>query len=119
MSWEIFYADGTSISSENATPFSIEHREDVQVIIQESEGHPWRTLTGCDYYVWDDRGAGAKWWRVNDRSGLDWYFRQPGSKCVLYGTWIEKEDFGRIFEQAREKWGHKEAFASDERHPCD
>ena len=111
------YSDGKTISSQDATPFSITRREDVQVIIQPSDEHNWVTLTGTDYYVWDDRGKGAKWWGVNDRSGLDWYFRKPGYKCVLFGTWIETEDFRRIFNQARERWGNKEVFANDERKP--
>jgi hypothetical protein len=118
MSWEVFYSDNTSISSEDTTPFGIVRREDVQAIIQPSGEHNWRTLTGADYYVWDDRGKGAKWWKVNDRSGLDWYLRKPGFKCVLFGTWIETDDFRQIFNAAREKWGNKEAFASDERYPC-
>ena len=117
MSWEVFYSDGTTISSQDATPFSIFHREDVQVIIQPSDEHNWVTLTGTDYYVWDDRGKGAKWWGVNDRSGLDWYFRKPGYKCILFGSWIETEDFRHIFNQARESWGNKEVFANDERQP--
>jgi hypothetical protein len=114
--WKIFYTNGSSISSEDATPFSIEQRENVQVIIQRDEEHNWLTLSGYDFYLWDDRGKGAKWWKA-DRQGRDHYLRQPGSKCVLFGTWIETEDFRRIFNQARDEFGAKEIFDPDERRP--
>lgn len=114
--WEVYFSDGTFVSSKDATPFSIEHREDVQVIIQEEKEHVWRTLT-AEYYVWDDRGEGPKWWRVNDQFGLDWYFRKPGEKCVLFGTWIEKDDFRRIFNKARANFGEKSGFDADEQLP--
>lgn len=117
--WEVWYDDKTCISSEDATPFSIPKRKGVQVIVQQREGEPWRTLSGVDKYVWDDRGRGAKWWKVNDDSGLDMYLQEPGFKCVLYGTWIETEDFNDIFNHAREKFGEKHTFAPDERKPDD
>ena len=118
MNWKIYYSDGFTISSENATPFSIPsiYREGVQVIIQGDNEHKWLTLSGEDYYVWDDRGRGAKWWRCN-RQGLDHYLRQPGSKCVLFGTWIETEDYREVFNRARKEWGNKEIFSPEERRP--
>ena len=115
--WEIYYSDGTSISSENTTPSNIEHHEDVQVIIQKENEHKWVTLSGTDFYVWDDRGEGAKWWRVNDRFGVDYYLRKPGCKCVLFGTWIETKDFRKIFNKARKKLGDKHIFTPQERKP--
>lgn len=117
MSWEVFYSGGGSISSEDTTPFGIEHREDVQVIIQDDKDCKWKTLTGLDWYVWDDRGEGAKWWGCTNQYALDHYLRQPGYKCVLFGTWIEDRDFDRIFNAAREKWGEKQGYARQERKP--
>lgn len=115
--WEVFFSDGSSISSEDATPFSIEHREDVQVIIQPNNKHVWVTVSGADYYYWEDKGKGAKWWPCNDRSGLDHYLRRPGYKCVLFGSWIEPEDFTKVFELARSKFGEKPSFNNVERKP--
>lgn len=117
--WEIFYTDGTSISNEDMTPFAIPfpRREGVQVIIQEDDDRVWRTLSGTDYYYWDDKGRGAKWWPCNDRTGLDFYLRHAGSKCVLFGEWIEPIDFRLVFNKAREKWGERGSFASDEQKP--
>jgi hypothetical protein len=116
--WEIFYTN-YSIKSEDVPDITkLAHREDVQVIIQDGDnGANWETLSGTEYFYWDDKGSGYKWWRCNDLFGLYHYLRQPGEKCVLFGTWIEKKDFYRIFNEAREKWGDKGTFGSDERHP--
>jgi len=115
--WQVWYSDGKSISSENVTPFRIDRREDVQVIIQDDKDNKWRTLSGLDWYVWDNRGNGAKWWGCTNQYALDHYLRQPGYKCVLFGTWIETEDYDRIFNQARKEWGEKTGFARGERQP--
>lgn len=112
--WEVFYSNGTSISSEDTTPFHISHREDVQVIIQDDRDNRWKTIT-TDYFVWDDRGNGAKWWGCTDIHAVIHYLRQPGEKAVLFGTWIENEDYDRIFNEARKKWGEKSGFARGER----
>lgn len=114
--WAIYYSDGSSMGSNDATPFSIEHREDVQVIIQEDQEHKWISLSGSDFYYWDDKGYGPRWWRA-DRQGRDHYLRQPGSKCILFGTWIETVDFRKIFNQAREDFGNKEIFDPYEKKP--
>ena len=98
MNWKVYYSDGKTIGSDEAIPFSISepYREGVQVIIQDDNEHKWKALCGEDYYVWDDRGRGAKWWKCN-RQGLDHYLRQSGSKCVLFGTHIEKDVFSVVF----------------------
>ena len=116
MSWKVFYSDDTAISSLDATPFSIDRRAGVQVIIQDSADHSWVTNSGYDYYTWDTRGAETKWWGV-DIFGLHHYLLQPGSKCVLFGTMIDKKTFREIFDRARSEFGNKEVFATDERHP--
>jgi hypothetical protein len=112
--WEVFYSDGTSVSSEHTTPFGIIHREDVQVIIQDDKKNKWKTIT-TDYFVWDDRGEGAKWWGCTDIHAVMHYLRQPGSRCVLFGTWIEDADFDKILEEARKAWGKKSGYARSER----
>ena len=116
MSWQVYYTGYTTISSEEATPFSITKRADVQVIIQDSPDHNWLTTCGSDYYVWDNHGEETKWWGV-DIFGLHHYLLQPGSKCVLFGTMIDKKTFREIFDRARSEFGNKEIFANDERHP--
>ena len=115
--WEIFYSDGTSLTSEEIDPFEIQNHEDVQVIIQEDDENSWVTLALVPFFVYDDRGKGWKWWRVEDHFGLDHYLRQPGPRCVLFGTWIEDEDFRRILNGARDKWGEKTSYNTVEKHP--
>ena len=97
MRWEVYYSDGTSISSYDATPSSIVRRADVQVIVQESADHNWVTLSGSDYYVWDTKGEETKWWGA-DIFGLHHYLLQPGTRCVLFGTMIDKKTFRKIFD---------------------
>ena len=84
MKWKIYYSDhsenrDTSVSSEYETPSSIARRADVQVIILESSDHKWVTLSGYDYYIWDDKGGGERWWGV-DIFGKIHYELQPGWK---------------------------------------
>ena len=116
MSWKVYYSGGYSISSEDATPISITYRLGIQVITQDSADHNWVTLSGYDYYVWNTCGEETKWWGV-DIFGLHHYLLQPGSKCVLFGTMIDRKTFRKIFDRARSEFGNKEAFANDERHP--
>lgn len=114
--WVIWFTDGTIASSEDATPFGLTRRADVQVITQNSPDHNWVTLSGYDYYVWDARGGVVKWWGV-DLFGLHHYLLQPGSKCVLFGTMIDKKTFREIYDRAVKGYGDKTIFTRDERKP--
>ena len=100
MSWKIYYSDKLTVSSQQATPSSIARRLDVQVIIQDSQDHGWVTLSGYDYYIWDDRGGGPKWFG-GDIFGLHHYWMQPGWHCILFGTMIDKVKFREVFDLAR------------------
>jgi hypothetical protein len=119
--WKIYYSDhteenDTSVSSEQLVPFAIKRRADVQVIVQSSSDHRWKTLSGKDYYTWDIRGGDAEWFG-EDIFGLHNYLLKPGYKCVLFGVVINSARFNEIFNLARKEWGNKEAFARTERHP--
>ena len=116
MKWQVYYSDGSTISSEDATAFSIERRIDVQVIIQENSDHNWVTLSGFDYYVWDTKGDETKWWGA-DRCGYDQYMMKPGFKCALFGTMIDKATFREIFNRAREEHGNKTGYTREEHKP--
>ena len=116
MKWCIYYSDGKTISDEDATPFRIERRSDVQVLVQESPDHNWVTTSGFDYYVWETKGEETKWWGA-DIFGLHHYLLQPGFKCVLFGVMIDKKTFRAIFDRAREEFGNKEVYSTDERKP--
>jgi len=116
--WMVFYGDGTYLSSDDHTPASIPYgkREGVQVIIQNDDEHRWTTISNCDYYMFDYREPETRWWG-GDYDGLNYYLRQPGSKHVLFGTWISKYKFREIFNKAREIFGEKYGYDSTERKP--
>jgi len=114
--WEVHYRDETFITSEDTTPFGIEKRDGVQVIIQGDDEHRWVTVAGHDYYMWDVRGGIAKWFGGN-REGLSTYLRQPGYKCVLIGEMIDKVLFRKIMNAARKRLGDKAGYESVERLP--
>jgi len=116
MKWQIYYSNGTTINDENATPISINSRADVQVIMQENPDHNWLTTSGFDYYVWDTKGEETKWWGA-DIFGLHHYLLQPGTRCVLFGTMIDKKTFREIFDRARNEFGEKSGYTKDERKP--
>ena len=116
MKWIVYYSDGRTISDWQVSPYKIPRRADVQVIVQRSPEHNWVTLSNYDFYVWDKRGGEAQWYEA-DHFGLDHYLLQPGLKCVLFGTRIDKKQFKEIFDRAREEFGKKEAFMPKERHP--
>jgi len=116
MFWKIYYSDETTISSKEASPFELDRRSDVQVIVQKSPEHNWITRSGSDYYVWDNRDGEARWWGV-DIFGLHHYLLQPGARCVLFGVTIGNDRFRKIFDRARSEFGNKEAFMPNERHP--
>lgn len=114
--WCIYYSDGSTISSEDATPFSVTYgkRENVQVIIQPDLEHNWVTLSGYDYYMWDTREPETKWWG-GDQQGLDYYLRTPGFKCVLFGSFVSKYKFREILNSATKDLGAKSGFDAIER----
>lgn len=116
MRWQVWYSDGTYISSEDVTPYCIERRTDVQVIVQGDKEKGWVTKSGHDFYVWDDRGGGAKWFNAT-YSGREQYLMKPGYKCILFGYEIDKKAFYEIFNAARKEFGEKLSYERNERHP--
>ena len=117
MNWKIYYGDGTTFSDQDGTPF-IAPARDVQVIVMNDKNHAWRTQAGNDYYVWDDRGDGARWWGV-DQFGMYDYLIDPGYKRVLFGRTVTSNQFDNIFRLASNDpdFPKKTAFANRERKP--
>jgi hypothetical protein len=118
MKWKVYFSDGATISSNEATAFTIVRRVGIQAIIQEDPTHGWVVLTGYDYYMWDRRGGKAKWFKGND-PGWYQYITQPGEKCVLLGEYIDTAAYNKILEQANKDliFASKTGFAADERKP--
>jgi hypothetical protein len=114
--WKVYYSDGSAIGSDEISPFKIERRADIQVIVQESTEHNWITTCAYDFYLWDTKGKETRWWGA-DQFGFYHYMLQPGEKCVLFGTMLDKETYRKIFNQAREEFGNKEIFTDSELRP--
>ena len=114
--FSVYYTDGSVIKGNESGPFEIERRADVQVITQPDNDHRWVTLSGYDYYIWDDRGGGHQWFGV-DLFGLHHYLLQPGEKCVLFGVMIDRGRFREIFDKARAEMGEKTGYTVTERRP--
>ncbi len=117
MEWRIYYGDGSTFDDEDGPP-ELAPARDVQVIVVHDDDVLWATQTGSDYYVWDDRGSGSRWWGV-DKFGLYDYLIEPGYKIVLFGRTIANEEFAEIFKRAKEDptWGKKATFKRKERRP--
>lgn len=113
--WLIFYSDGTIATSNEHQPDTVLRRVDVQVIVQKNADHNWVTLSGYDYYMWDDRGRGFKWFG-GDNAGLQLYLYKPGWKCVLFGEMIEPEVFWEVMNRAQTYMGEKLGWGAQERH---
>ena len=114
--WKVYYSNGSTISSQDASPWSIVRRNGIQVIVEESPEHIWVTISGSDYYIWDERYEVARWLGV-DQFGFYDYMLKPGHRCVLFGETISASEFRKIFDRAQAELGNKEVFRPDERHP--
>jgi len=120
MRWRIYLSPTEFISSTDTTPQALETKwhKGVQVIVQEDKDHNWATQSNSDYYVWDDRGDGPRWWGCDD-FGLFDYLTEPGWKIVLGARSITTAEFTKTFFEAKNdpEWGKKAAFHRKERRP--
>lgn len=114
--WEVYYSDGTIITSDEVDPYSLEPRDGVQVIIQSDSEHRWVVVPPNDYYMWDTRG-GVPQWYAGDREGLSSYLRKAGHKAVLIGEWIDKYAYRNLLSIATERLGEKAGYDANERKP--
>ena len=114
MKFSIYYSDDVVHGMDD--PFAIERRGNVQVIVQPDGEHNWVTVPANDFYMWDDRGGGFKWFS-GDVFGLKDYLMKPGPKCVLFGEHIDTALYRRILNQAIEDLGEKTGYSPRERKP--
>lgn len=72
----------------------------------------------ADFYVWQDRGDGFRWWGC-DKWGLHDYIIEPGWKIITTGTSISNATFKEIFRMIEEDpdFGKKQGFKRGERRP--
>jgi hypothetical protein len=94
MRWMVFYADGSTFSSDQGAPEDAP-KDYVEVVLQESkEGRELIDGMATDYefYCWHgDR------WIIHNQNGLDQYLAMPDSpKVYLRGFYIPDEQFREI-----------------------
>lgn len=106
--WKIYYADGSTFSSEDGSIEDAPARG-VQVIIQPDKGVVWATQTGQDYYIWRD----GRWWAC-DIFGLFDFLIEGGQ--VKFGRTITTDEFNEIFQRALGE-ANKGGFLNRERKP--
>jgi len=117
MKWIIHYAKGRTFTDQDGSAFDAPPRG-VLLIAMEDPDHGRFHQCGTDYYVWDDRGDGDRWWGV-DHFGLYDYLEEPGPKKVIFGRTLTNREFNRVYREA-EAHGYipaHTAFASRERKP--
>ena len=100
--WKIYYSVGGEITTFSSLDGGIEDAPGtgVQVIVMIDKDHGWMTQTRGDYYVWDDRGDGYRWWGA-DIVGLIDYFDKAGQwQKVIKGYTVTSKIFEEIFRMA-------------------
>lgn len=93
--WKIYYADNSTFSSLNGTPYEAPSKGVIVITQKEDNVKGWRTVIG-DYYVYQSWG-----WEGVDYAGLFDYLTDSGCKTVKLGRTIPTNDFDRIFSRAR------------------
>lgn len=121
LQWKIYCSNGHNLETFSSDDGEVKDAPgfDVQVIAMIDASHGWGTQSKSDYYVWDDRGSGYRWWGV-DLMGLGDYFNKRGQwQKVLKGTTITSETFSKIFAMVQddESFLEKTGFYRGERRP--
>jgi len=114
--WQIYYSDSSTFSNRDGAA-EYAPAIGVQVIAQEDRDHNFTAISGDDYYCWDNKGGGYKWWGA-DHIGFILYLMKPGFKKVLFGEMIDGDKFTEIHRRVSEdlQVGRKTGYAPWERH---
>lgn len=118
MNWAIFYGDGSRFDCKMGQPKDAPC-QNVQVIVQDDPDLVWVSQAKSDYYIWDDRGTGPRWFGV-DLFGLwEYLFGEPGAKVVKAGRTLPSLDYETVWRQAVNDpmFGRKTTWARNELRP--
>jgi hypothetical protein len=116
--WRIYYFDDSTFSNLDGAHWDAPGLG-VQVIVQIDQDHGWETQARDEYYVWEDRGDGYKWWGVDKFAMWEYLFIEPGRKRVLAGKRMTRNRFSEIYKRAMNDpdFPKKTAFSSTEPQP--
>jgi hypothetical protein len=111
--WKIYYADGTTFSSEDGEPASAP-AIGVQCVVVPADDVGRMVLCGFDYYSYHKGN-----WSGHDIFGMFQYLIGPGWKRVLFGQVIPSEEFKKIYDVAVSDpdFARKSGFRRNERRP--
>lgn len=101
--WIIFYADGSTFSSDDGPPYFAPRIDVVAIVVPDA--HVGRVIhNGSDFYIWDTltfEGETIEGWLGVDRWGLDDYLDRPGvEKIRLKGRQLPASVFWEIYGRA-------------------
>lgn len=102
LDWKIYYSFGEEITTFSSADGGPEDAPGtgVQVIIVIDSDHGWSTQVSSDYYVWDDKGNGYRWWGA-DSGGISDYWMKVGQwQKVIRGSQISKNKFNECMAMA-------------------
>lgn len=98
MWWQIYYADGSTFSSEQGSPFDAP-RTGVEVIVHEEIGGGFSLLSGADFYYWEPEAS--NWgWMYADQFSLVLHLQRAKAPLVLFGEMIRHEQFTEMEKRA-------------------
>ncbi len=99
IAWVVWYADGSSVSSEQSKPEEVP-RWDVLCIAAYSPQWGRTIWHRKDFYIWENQWDPPEWVSVDQR-GLEDYLDRPGKEKIrLRGRHVPPRVFHSIYERA-------------------
>lgn len=112
LDWAIYYDDETVYTNEDG-PVEEAPKRGVQAIAQRSDRVGVRTLSGHDFYWWEDDT-----WFGGDKFGLFDHLSLPGEKVVFFGRSMRDDEFRELLKKIQnDDFPEKSGFESTERNP--
>ena len=99
--WTIYYADGSTYSSKDGSPYDAPRRG-VEVILAtsfEAEGKNVSLLSNSDYYYWEPEVCEWGWWHC-DQWGVFMHLTRAKRPLVLFGEYVDSGRFSEIEKRA-------------------
>lgn len=92
--WKVYYSDGSTYSDLDGGPEQAP-KTGVAILLQENPVVGHKIEYGLDFYCfWGTH------WRASDNFGLWDYLSQPGYKVVLFGRWVNNDEFKSLVDKA-------------------
>jgi hypothetical protein len=103
MWWRVYYDDGSCFTSQEGTPFDAPRRG-VQIIVQEKDGGH-ELVWGRDHFYFEPKSGG---WCTSDLFGALDHLMRAERQCLLFGRWLNDDEFRELHRRVREDVGTRE-----------